>query len=183
MKRKRNKCRPILLAVWPYLFLPVAAVSGEAEAGAAALVAYCLLTVAVYLANIVYACRYRSAQDFYELAFWDMLIKLCHIPFYLGTFACGALVLMAMVVPAMIFVSPMVVFTLIIVDFLLMATSSAYGINALLRAKSRGLLPLKSVLVNGIFHFLFVLDVVSAVMIFVKLKKRKPAPAADGAEV
>ena len=81
---------------------------------------YLVMTAVVYLMNIVNAWMYKGEDNCYRLAFFDMLIKLLHIPFYLLVFLIGVLMFMAMVV-------------------------------------------------DGILHFLFVTDVISAVCVFVKM--------------
>ena len=56
------------------------------------------MTAVVYLMNIVNAWMYKDEDNCYRLAFFDMLIKLLHIPFYLLVFLIGVLMFMAMVV-------------------------------------------------------------------------------------
>ena len=119
---------PALLAVWPYGLLAIALFE-EGSAGSVVFFwVYCALTAALVLFQILYCCLHRaSARTF---AFWDLTVKLCHIPFYLAAFALGVLMMMAMVVPALLFVSPAVNLLLLAVDTALMLTSSAYGIRA-----------------------------------------------------
>ena len=59
---------------------------------------YLVMTAVVYLMNIVNAWMYKDDDNSYSLAFFDMLIKLLHIPFYLLVFLIGVLMFMAMVV-------------------------------------------------------------------------------------
>lgn len=59
---------------------------------------YLVMTAVVYLMNIVNAWMYKDEDNCYRLAFFDMLIKLLHIPFYLLVFLIGVLMFMAMVV-------------------------------------------------------------------------------------
>lgn len=54
-----------------------------------------------------------------------------------------------------------------------MLTSSAYGINAVARAKQKGSISTGFLVLNIIMHLLFVTDVISAVIVFVKLKMNK----------
>ena len=77
---------------------------------------YLVMTAVVYLMNIVNAWMYKGEDNCYRLAFFDMLIKLLHIPFYLLVFLIGVLMFMAMVVPALVFVSPFILFMLFVVD-------------------------------------------------------------------
>ena len=59
---------------------------------------YLVMTAVVYFMNIVNAWMYKGEDNCYRLAFFDMLIKLLHIPFYLLVFLIGVLMFMAMVV-------------------------------------------------------------------------------------
>ena len=45
-----------------------------------------------------------------------MMIKLLHIPFYLCVFALGIVCIVAMVVPAFVLVSPMIIMMLFVID-------------------------------------------------------------------
>lgn len=80
---------PALLAVWPYGLLAIALFE-EGSAGSVVFFwVYCALTAALVLFQILYCCLHRaSARTF---AFWDLTVKLCHIPFYLAVFALGVL--------------------------------------------------------------------------------------------
>lgn len=96
-----------------------------------------------------------------------------HIPFYLMVFSVGVLMVMAMVVPALVFVSPFITFMLYLVDLLFTITSSMYGASALVKAVRQGKVSKKYAVVHGILHFLFVTDVISAVCVFVKMSKHR----------
>ena len=169
-----KKLLPLLLGAWPYLVLWMMSIFGGKEEGNHGLELLLLiaLTVVVYVTNIVNAFTYKI-EDAKKLAFWDMVIKLIHIPFYLIVFIAGVALLMAMVVPALVFVSPFLVAILAVIDFFLMLTSSAYGIHALIRAKKNGVVSVKFVMVHSILHLFFVTDVISAVIVFVKVRKCK----------
>ena len=167
-----KKLLPILLAVWPYLVLWMMSIFGGKEEGnhGLELLLLIMLTAVVYIVNIVNAFTYK-VEDAKKLAFWNMVIKLIHIPFYLIVFIAGVALLLAMVVPALVFVSPFLVAILAVIDFFLMLTSSAYGIHALIRAKKNDCVSVKFVVVHSILHLFFVTDVISAVIVFVKTRK------------
>lgn len=166
-----KKILPCILLVWPYLFFLYLKLWGGSDGMIVFLGGYTFLTVAVYLLNIGNACLYRGENAPYELAFWDMVIKLVHIPFYVLVFFIGLVVLMASVVPALLFISPMMVFCLFLIDLFLMITSSMYGVNALVRAGKQGDVSSGYVLVHVVLHFIMVLDVISAVLVFFRLRK------------
>ena len=100
-----------------------------------------------------------------------MVVKLCHIPFYLITALIGVLLLLVMVVPAFVFASPILVLILTASNYLLMAVTSAYGVSTLVRARAAGAVSRKCMIVNIILHFFFVLDVASSVYVFCRMKK------------
>ena len=169
---KSRKWLPILLGTWPYLVLVLmfSLASEENQYYGLVLLFLILMTAVVYILNIINACICKKEED-RGLALADMLIKLVHIPFYLLVFIIGAMALLIMVVPAFVFISPLLVITLIVIDFFLMITSSAYGINALIRARRNGSVSTKFVVIHSIMHLFFVLDIISAVVVFVKLRK------------
>ena len=158
---------PILLMVWPYLPLPICYVPGE-ELRNQVFVAYLVLTVVVYIANVVNAFKLSDAK---KSALFDMLLKIIHIPFYLVVFVVGVAFLCASVVPALLFVTPFLVFMLVVIDVLLMLTTSMYGINAIGRAFKAKKVTGKFALVNIVLHFFFVTDIISSVVVFCKLRK------------
>lgn len=169
---KKRSCLPILLSAWPYfvvVLLYLVAIINNQYYGFIVL-GTVALTAAVYISNIVNACTYKNQNDDVQLAFWNMLIKLIHIPFYLGVFLLGVLFLLAMVVPAFVFLSPMLMVILAVIDFFLMITSSVYGINAIVRAKQKGKVSTAFMVVNIILHLFFVTDLISAIIVYVKLK-------------
>lgn len=169
---KKRSCLPILLSVWPYVVSAIFfGCSSENEIiSTLVFMGSVALTAAIYVANIVNACTYKNVNDEYHLAFWNMLVKLIHIPFYLVVFVIGVMFLLAMVVPGLMFITPIIVFILAVIDFLLMITTSSYGINALIRAKRRGSVSTGFMVVNIILHVFFVTDVISAIIVFVKMK-------------
>lgn len=173
MKTKKNlwfAVPPVLLAVWPYTVF-LAALVPEGRVTDALFLWYVVLTAAVYVLNIVHACRACKRELPQRLAFWDMVLKLVHVPFYLMVFCVGVLLLFAMVVPALLFLSPLAILTLAAVDYLLLVTSSSYGIAASFGAKRRGTLPTGRSVLHIVLHFLFVADLISAVCLYVRLRK------------
>lgn len=167
-----KKCFPILLAIWPYLFFFIATVVKEDSYGTAFL-AYFILTVLVYASNVIYACKCQGENADYRLAFWEMVLKLAHIPFYLIVMAVSVLLTFSIVVPALLLMSPIIIFFLMMIDFFLMATTSVYGVNALVRAKRKGTVTGSFSLIHILLHFIFVLDVISSIFVFIQIRKQK----------
>lgn len=165
-----KKVLPIVLMIWPYLFFVGFLIGQENEdLFSAFFLIYFVMTAVVYILNIINAWIYKGENVCYRLAFFDMLIKLLHIPFYLLVFLAGVLMIMAMVVPALVFVSPFITFMFFLVDLFLMITSSMYGASALVKSVRQGKVSKKYAVVHGILHFLFVTDVISAVCVFAKM--------------
>lgn len=139
---------------------------------------YCAFVVAVYIPNLVYPfILAKRGEKSTFLLFWDMLLKLCNIPVYALIFLAGV----GLSIHGIgIFFLPF----FIIFDYLLLIPSSMYGVGGLLRACREGKITRKAAVMNGIAHFFFCLDVISAVVMFclVKAKSRKQPeqlPAAD----
>ena len=94
-----KKVLPVVLLIWPYLFFAGFLIGEENEnLFSAFFLGYLVMTAVVYIMNIVNAWMYKGEDNCYRLAFFDMLIKLLHIPFYLLVFLIGVLMFMAMVV-------------------------------------------------------------------------------------
>lgn len=177
MNPKKKRFFPITLAVWPYLYVTLSLVfSSYEKLGGMIFYGGMVLTLAVYLSNIIYACVWKGEDSYYHLAFWNMLIKLIHIPFYIGAFLLGVLSLLVMVVPVFIFLSPVLIFCLFLMDAFLMITSSMYGVNALIRAGKRKVVSKKYVVFNIVLQFLFVADVISAIVLYIKVRKKGISP-------
>lgn len=167
-----KKILPVLLLIWPYLCVgPLFFDTGNNVLNSILAWTYISLTVVIYVLNILNACLYKGEDAYYKLAFWNMVIKLVHIPFYLAVFLVGVMMLLASVVPALIFVTPIIVILLFIMDLFMMIASSVYGVNALIRAGKRGVVSKQYALINGILHFFFVADVISSICTFVKIRK------------
>lgn len=160
----------IFLAVWPYMFFGVYLIK-NGKVFNLFITVYSILTITMYISNIVYACRLTGAES-YQLAFWDMFLKLVHLPFYVLTLLIGAFILMSMETPSEIYVGSIFVFCLIIADLFLMLISSIYGINALLRARKKKAVSTKFMILHSILHCIIVSDVISAVILFSKLRKQ-----------
>ena len=104
---KNKKWMPILLMIWPYLvagmifaLLPI-----ESQSAILFMVLVVLLTLVIYAANIINACTQKT-EDIGALVFWNMLVKLVHIPFYLVMFVIGLGVFATSWLPGLIFFTP-----------------------------------------------------------------------------
>lgn len=172
-----KKVLPILFMIWPYVFLGIFFAGGADNEAFSELKLDIdfFLTGVVVVFNVINAVIWKSIDADDELAFWNMLIKLVHIPFYLLVFVAGVALLAASVVPGLILVTPIVIVGLMIGSFCLMITTSMYGINALIRAVKLRKISVAYAVIHGILHFIFVADTISAVLIFIKIRKTKKA--------
>ena len=170
--KKLNNIFPVLLMIWPYLFLLFAVLPDESgKVHRLFLVLYSVLTVILYCLNIWNAFSFQGSKR--QLAYFDMVVKFVHIPFYLGVFAVGGVSFLAMVVPAFLFLSPILICILFVVEFFLMLTSSMYGISGVIRLLRDHDISKKSGCLYLLCHIIFVADVISAVCLFRKCKDKR----------
>lgn len=132
--------QPIILAVWPYLIL-ISLSLPDADAFSRFLTLYTLLTVPVYLCSFCRAGQLRRTGDTAALTKTALWVKLAHIPFYLGIFLLGGVLILVMAVPIFTIVSPLLVMLMAFCDYLLLLTSSWYAVSAVRLLWSRGRSP------------------------------------------
>lgn len=128
------------------------------------------------IANILCACFDRGCGCPRRLAFWDLILKLCMIPFYtlIFLYATGIATIM-FVIPGLFLAAPFVVVPLLAVSYLLMLTTSSYGFAASLRATKRGLLPASLAAIHIALHFFAVADFFSAAVLYLQLRRADKA--------
>lgn len=135
----------------------------------------------VGVANVINACLDRGEGSPRRLAFWDILLKLCMIPFYLLVFTGGFAASIAMaVVPGFILFAPIMVLLLAAIDYVLLLLTSSYGFVSVVRARRQGLITSTSMVVLAVLHALFVTDVVAAIILHAKVRKAERALASEG---
>ncbi len=94
-----------------------------------------------------------------KTALW---VKLAHIPFYLGIFLLGGVLILVMVVPIFTIVSPLLVMLMAFCDYLLLLTSSWYAVSAVRLLWSRGRISRFGALCCTLCLCCFVLDFFAA---------------------
>lgn len=169
---KNRKILPIILMVWSYLAsgLILVLVTMKNRYTALAMVLVALVTLVIYVANIMNACVYKI-EDTLQQALWNMLIKLVLIPYHLFMFAMEVGIFSTSFLPGMIFFTPFIVMVFVIIDYCLVLTTSLYGINALIRARKKGAVSMKYMLLHMFLHLLFFFDAISAINVWMKMKK------------
>ncbi len=161
---------PIILLVLQYLhIIAVGIVSGTvgltADATAVLFFIWCGLVVLVYIPNAIYSfVKAKRQESALVLLFWNMTLKLAFIPIYITVFAISLLCSIAG--PwAIAFWAVFFIF-----DYLLLLTTSMYGLAGIRRATRDGIMPKYSALIFGILHFVFCADVISAMIIYRRIK-------------
>ena len=132
------------------------------------------------IANILCACFDRAEDNLRRLAFWDLLLKLCMVPFYtlIFLYATGIATIM-FVIPGLFLAAPFVVVPLLAMSYLLMLATSSYGFAASLRAAKRGLLPSSLAAIHIALHFFAVADFFSAAVLYLQLRRADKARQAS----
>ena len=132
------------------------------------------------IANILCACFDRAEDSPHRLAFWDLVLKLCMIPFYtlIFLYATGIATIM-FVIPGLFLAAPFVVVPLLAMSYVLMLATSSYGFAASIRAAQRGLIPGSFTALHIALHFIAVADVISAAVLYLQLRRADKARIAS----
>lgn len=132
------------------------------------------------VANILCACFDRGYGSPRRQAFWDLILKLCMIPFYtlIFLYATGITTIM-FVIPGLFLAAPFVVVPLLAMSYLLILATSSYGFAASIRAAKRGLLPTSLAAIHIALHFFAVADLISAIVLYLQLRRLDKARIAS----
>lgn len=159
--RKRIPMLLMLVLPYGYIFIEARSEGMWRWAGWTCLA----LTVAAFVFNMAYAFVLAArGESSTALLLWDMILKLCTIPIYALIFLVG----LALSIHGIIVLLPFFVGF----DYLMLLASSMYGLNGLLLARREKKITTRAAVVNGILHFIFCLDVVSAVVSFCMVKRQ-----------
>lgn len=149
----------LLLLIAPYLLT-----GGLFTENTRMLIGCSVLFAAILLFSGVYAFFLPKHYDGAQILFWNMLLKLCHIPFFLLVFL-TVLLLHVMILPLL----PLLFF----VDYFLLLSSTMYGISGIWSCRRQGTFSWKAAVLHTLAQFLFCLDVVSAVCCFIQARKAR----------
>ena len=158
---------PLLAGIWPYLlvcvFLYVGLVQPSADDPVSqipVITMLCILLLAPVLALVCLLWGLKAqASAPALLAKWSLAVKAAHIPFYLLIF------FLFMILP--IFAAFLFVF-----DVMALTVSSGFGIAAVLRARKENRISTGWAIALGIAHCFFAADVISAFLLWHKLKRQ-----------
>lgn len=139
-----------------------------------------VLLLFIGIANILCACLDRAESSPRRLAFWDLVLKLCMIPFYtlLFLYATGIATIM-FVIPGLFLAAPFVLVPLLAMSYLLMLATSSYGFAASLRAAQHGLIPGSFTALHIALHFFPITDLISAAVLYLQLRRATMARIAS----
>lgn len=137
-----KKIPTILLLLVPYVFIAAFLNFGLTKY---VFLLWPILWVVICLPNMVYAFFLpRLGTTPRQLLFWNMVLKLCNIPVFVGVFLV-ALLLNIMVIPLLPF--------LMLFDYSLLLPSTMYGISGIWQNYRKGKFSLVETAVNIILHF------------------------------
>lgn len=171
MKRILRALPMILLCFLPYLFL-YGATRTEGKFLFPAMV-WWYVSIAASVFCMVYAFLLPKFFGAFarQLLFWDMFVKICHVPLFVTIF-----VLYAMTIMISFYFLPLAWF----IEYFIVLSSSSLGISGLIRARRDGLVSGTFLGVNIFLHFLFCLDVVSAIWSYVHVRRTEKTRAIFG---
>lgn len=128
---------------------------------------YGIICLIIFLPNMIYAFILpKKGYTAKQILFWDMVLKICNIPIYITVFLNGLLLA----------ITPMgflLIFILVIFDYILLLPSTMYGISGLIQARKKDFISKQKFIVHVIFHFMFCLDVISAVISYCSVRNEK----------
>lgn len=167
-----KKIPMFLLLLAPYLFLLTVVMTVISENGFTAKALdtaagiYLGMLLMILIPNMVYAFILKGhGYELRKLFFWNMLLKLSHIPIYFLVFAAGLFL-------GLMIVGMMLIPFLVIFDYSLLLSSSMYGISGIWGLARAGKLSAAGAVLLIVCQLLFVADVVCAVYLYCRFRKR-----------
>ena len=162
---KIRKLIPILLAVWPYTILLEEWIQG------AVVPVYLLVTLMIVVANFIHVFYLARNWRLSELAFWSMVLKLAHIPYFLPLGLTLFSLLFISIVPTFALLVPMIMGILLLISYILLLITSTYGLVAIYQGRKQNTLSKFFAVSVAILHLMFVGDVIGACLNYLKTKK------------
>ena len=157
-----RKISAVIITLAPYLLAASVYLAIETDrfacVGAGLAVYFCLLITGVILTILCW----KSASDTQAFLLTGAILKLIHIPFYAVVFLISFITF-----PFVILILPVI----LVIEYALLLSSSLPGIMALLSKRKENGKP--SLIVHLVFHFVFCLDVVSAIILLFTARENK----------
>lgn len=163
----KKRIIPILYLVCLYIFCIFSAIATEQIN-----VNFLYFVIALGVINMIYPfIMLINKEDSRNLFFWDMLIKLFIIPIDIIVFIMGV----GGTILVFIFGGWMLGILAFLVNSFLLLSSSMYGVCGIIKAATEKKITVKTVVFNTIFHFCFCLDVISSIVMYLKVRKKEKA--------
>ena len=162
----KKRILPIFAGLWPYLlvgtFLIFMWFTPDVLASVnPVLILFVMVLLGPALGTIFLLLGLKSRMlSPVLLAKWNLTAKLIHIPFYIVMFLLGFLV------------APLAAPFFFLLDVMALCTSSGIGIAAVLRARKEGQATIGWAVLHIFMHCCFVLDVISAFLLWYKFKRQ-----------
>jgi len=121
-------------------------------------IAALICSLSIFIKSLV---TKRNARELLRL---NLVIKLVHIPAYVIIFILG----LAFMITIFTFAISIV---LMILDVMTIFLSGLIGLSGVIRGYSEEKISMKSATIHGILQFVFCLDVISAVIVYRRVKK------------
>lgn len=151
----------LLLAPYAFLFYVAFIMLNEHKFS---FIAYVIFIAVVFIPNIIYAITLlKRNANATQILKWNMVFKISNIMYYVVMFIFG--IICAPTIPGMVIV-PLIV----IMNYFLLLATSCYGAVGLILVRQQKILNDKFILINGVMHFVFCLDVLSSVIVYNKIK-------------
>lgn len=114
---------------------------------------------------VIIVRSFRGNKDVEDVVKLNMLIKLIHIPAYVLIFFMGAVTMITIFTSVLSLV-------FVFLDMITIICTGAIGLSSAMKCKRAGLISGLRALVYGIIQFIFCIDIVSAVMLYMNIKKK-----------
>ena len=158
----KNIICAIFVGLFPYVPVVLLASGADIEWALGGIAGIFVVALASCVLNFVFALKDRVSAE--KLALTAMLVKLIHIPAYILFFMIGAggiMLIQFLAITILIF----------LFDCITIGFSGTFELAAILRAKNEGKLKLSEALVGAVCSYVFCIDVVCAVVVYICLKK------------
>lgn len=128
---------------------------------------YLMVTLMTCLPSGIFLFFTKEKLSLSYLAFWDMVIKLAYVPFYLGV----VLLSLVLTVGLLLFGGPVLGLCLLTLAYAPLLVSSLYGWICLKEVEKRQIFSENVIRKYRSGHFFFCVDVVYAIILYRKIKK------------
>jgi hypothetical protein len=166
---------PIILCPYTIIFLLVSMFSNAGYLGDGTIIIYglpsfYLLSLIVAVVMLIYTLvKKRKAED---VLFINMVIKLIHIPTYFVLFL-GGMTLLVTIFTAGISLA------IAILDALTIVMTGLVGVGGVVRLRKENRITKKIAILAGISQFIYCIDVIVSVILFIIAKSKKPLEIVD----